>query len=130
FPFDRWRLVLPGGASLATVGAHRNGLPRFPFLRVAGRPIAGDPVRVIGFGPVLPGVPRWMATGQVLGVDQTNAGTELFGIDFTGRAQPGNSGSPVLNPQDQVIGMWTWHSLTDAHVAMAIGSSALRIPCL
>lgn len=130
FPFGQWRLTLSGGASLASVAAHRNGLPRFPFLRVTGRPTSGDPVHVIGFGPLLPGVPRWTATGQVLGVDQTTDGTEIFGIDFAGRAQPGNSGSPVLNPQGEVIGMWTWHSLTDAHVAMAIGSSALRIPCL
>ncbi len=130
FPFAQWRLTLPGGASLARVTAHRNGLPRFPFLTVAGRPISGDPVRVIGFGPFLPGVPRWTATGQVLGVDQTTDGTEIFGIDFAGRAQPGNSGSPVLDPQDQVIGMWTWHSLSDSNIAMAIGSSALRNPCL
>ena len=129
FPFEQWRLTIQGGASLARVTAHRNGLPRFPFLAVTGRPVSGDPVHVIGFGPVLPGVPRWTATGQVLGVDQTTDGTEIFGIDFDGWAQPGNSGSPVLNPRQEVIGMWTWHSLTDANIAMAIGSSALRTPC-
>jgi S1-C subfamily serine protease len=130
FPFAQWRLTLPGGVSLASVTAHRNGLPRFPFLTVAGRPVSGDQVHVIGFGPFLPSVPRWTATGQVLSVDQTMDGTEIFGIDFAGRAHPGNSGSPVLNPQQEVIGMWTWYSLTDMNIAMAIGTSALRIPCL
>ncbi len=130
FPFAQWRLTLPGGLSLARVTAHRNGLPRFPFLRVAGRPVSGDQVHVISFGSPLPGVPRWTATGQVLNVDQTTDGTEIFGIDFAGRAQPGNSGSPVLNPQQEVIGMWTWYSLTDANIAMAIGNSALRLPCV
>ena len=130
FPFAQWRLALPGGASLARVTAHRTGLPRFPFLRVAGRPVSGDQVHVISFGTPLSGVPRWTATGQVLNVDQTTDGTEIFGIDFAGRAQPGNSGSPVLNPQQEVIGMWTWYSLTDANIAMAIGNSALRLPCV
>jgi S1-C subfamily serine protease len=130
FPFEEWRLALPGGVSSARVTAHRHGLPRFPFLRVGGHPASGDQVHMIGFGQLLPGVPRWTATGQVLSVDQTGDGTEIFGIDFAGLAQPGNSGSPVLNPRDEVIGMWTWHSLTDSNVAMAIGNSALRIPCL
>ncbi len=130
FPFGEWRLALPGGLSLARVTAHRQGLPRFPFLRVGGHPVSGDQVHMIGFGQLLPGVPRWTATGQVLSVDQTTDGTEIFGIDFAGLAQPGNSGSPVLNPQEEVIGIWTWHSLTDANVAMAIGNTALRIPCL
>ena len=130
FPFGEWRLALQGAASLARVTAHRHGLPRFPFLRVGGHPVSGDQVHMIGFGQFLPGVPRWTATGQVLSVAQTSDGTEIFGIDFAGLAQPGNSGSPVLNPEDEVIGMWTWHSLTEANVGMAIGNSALRLPCL
>jgi Trypsin-like peptidase domain len=129
FPFKRWGLSLPGGQGLLTVTAHREGLPQFPVLTVAGRPNAGDQVRVIGFGHLFPGPPAWMATGQVLGIDHTTDGTEIFGVDFSGPVQPGNSGSPVLNPRDEVIGMWTWYSLTDANIGMAIGNSAFLTPC-
>jgi S1-C subfamily serine protease len=130
FPFAQWGLNLPSGQRLLTVTAHRASLPRFPTLTVAGRPSAGDQVRVIGFGHLFPGPPGWTATGQVLGIDHTADGTEIFGVDFSGPVQPGNSGSPVLNPQDQVIGMWTWYSLTDANIGMAIGNSAFLTPCL
>ncbi len=130
FPFARWRLLLPGGQRLLSVTAHRDGLPQFPFLPVSGRPSSGDQVRVIGFGHLFPGPPRWTATGQVLGIDHTIDGTEIFGVDFTGPMEPGNSGSPVLNPQDQVIGMWTWYSVTDANIGMAISNSAFHVPCL
>ncbi len=130
FPFAQWRLMLPTGERLLAVTAHHDALPRFPFLTIAGQPGSGDQIRVIGFGHLFPGPERWTATGQVLGIDRTPDGTEIFGIDFTGPAQPGNSGSPVLNPLDQVIGMWTWYSPSDTNIGMAISNSALRIPCL
>lgn len=130
FPFGQWRLVLPSGERLLLVTAHHNALPRFPFLTVAGQPSSGERIRVIGFGHLFPGPEQWSAIGQILGVDRTSDGTEIFGIDFTGPVQPGNSGSPVLNPLDQVIGMWTWYSRSDTNIGMAISSSALRLPCL
>lgn len=130
FPFARWLLMLPSGHRLLTVSAHRAALPRFRPLTIAGHPSSGEPVRVIGFGHFLPGPRRWTMTGQVLGIDQATDGTEIFGIDFNHPALPGNSGSPVLNPQDQVIGMWTWHSLSDANIGMAISNSAFLVPCL
>lgn len=130
FPFARWRLLAPSGQLVLQVAAHRAALPRFPSLTIAGRPTSGDQVRVIGFGHLFPGPPRWTATGQVLGVARTSDGTEIFGIDFTGPATLGNSGSPVLNFQDQVVGMWTWYSLSDANLGMAISNSAFMVPCL
>jgi hypothetical protein len=128
FPFARWQLMLPSGHRLLTVSAHRAALPRFRSLTIAGHPSSGDQVRVIGFGHFV-GPRRWTMTGQVLGIDQATDGTEIFGIDFSGPAMPGNSGSPVLNPQNQVIGMWAWHSLSDANIGMAISNSAFLVPC-
>lgn len=130
FPFARWGLNVSGSRRLLTVTAHRAGLPRFPVLTVAGHPSSGDQVRVIGFGHLFPGPPRWTATGQVLGIDHTVDGTEIFGVDFSGPVEPGNSGSPVLNPEDQVIGMWTWYSITDTGIGMAISNRAFLVPCL
>lgn len=130
FPFPRWRLALPSGHRLLQATAHRAALPRFPFLTIAGRPTSGDPVRVVGFGHIFPGPLPWTANGQVLGIDRTADGTEIFGIDVSGPASPGNSGSPVLNTRDEVVGMWTWLSLSDSNIGMAISNSALAVPCL
>jgi S1-C subfamily serine protease len=129
FPFAQWQLALSGGERLVNVRAHRAALPPFPSLTVAGRPSSGAPVRVIGFGHLPPAPQRSTTDGQVLGIDQTSDGTEIFGIDLRGPALPGNSGSPVLNPEDEVIGMWTWHSLSAANMAMAISNSAFLVPC-
>lgn len=129
FPFARWQLKLPSGQPLLMVSAHRGVLPRFRSLTIAGHPSSGDQVRVIGFGHLF-GPQRWTATGQVRGIARTSDGTEIFGIDFNGPALPGNSGSPVLNPDDQVVGMWAWHSLSDANLGMAISNSAFLVPCL
>jgi S1-C subfamily serine protease len=128
FPFPRWQLLLPNGHRLLTVSAHRAALPRFLHLTVAGRPSSGQQVRAIGFGHLF-GPQRQTMIGQVLEIGRAADGTEIFGIDFRDPTIPGNSGSPVLNPQNQVIGMWAWHSVNDANIGMAISNSAFLVPC-
>lgn len=120
---------LPDGQQLPLANAHRDAVPPFPTLRIGGRPGAGQTIRVIGYGHISPIPEKWIATGQIAKVEQANDGTGIFLIEFTSRPQPGNSGSPVLNGQDQVIGIWTWYSFSQSNLGTAQSNTALERPC-
>jgi V8-like Glu-specific endopeptidase len=129
FPFDRWEYAFPTGEHLTVATAHRGGLPDFPTLAVADRFVEGEHVPVIGYGHISPIASRWVATGSIDEAGQASDGTEVFQIRFTNPAQPGNSGSPVLNEHNHVIGLATWYSTIDAALGVAQGDSVLQNPC-
>lgn len=125
FPFDQ---LSNGGVPYAR--AHRGPLPAFPALSRGADPSVGDGVRVLGFGRVASPLPyEWSAQGTVSRLGRAPDGTPVFGIDFTQEAEPGHSGSPVLNVLDQVVGLYTWHRLSDPAQGTAISASALTPAC-
>lgn len=129
FSFYDLLLTLKTGEKLPFATAHQNALPEFPHLTLAPGPRAGEHIRVIGFGRISP-IPRiFVASGQIDRMGRAVDGTEIFSAQFTSRPQPGNSGSPVLNDRNQVIGILPWDSRTQSNVAVGISSSALQQPC-
>lgn len=110
---------------------HQGPMPRFAALRFGAAPAVGDPVRVLGFGfrsgAILPY--EWSATGKVGLLGQAQDGTAVFAIKFDHEAEPGHSGSPVLNPQGEVVGMFTWLRPGDRTVGVAISRTALDPAC-
>lgn len=112
------------------VSAHRGPLPEFPFLRLAA-PQEGDDVRTFGFGrrPTAPIPYPWSASGTVERIITFHDGTPGFQVRYANPAEPGHSGSPVLNARSEVIGMHNWHSRQDPHLGIAVGSAALDPAC-
>ncbi|HLW59547.1 MAG TPA: serine protease [bacterium] len=107
---------------------HQGALPAFPFLVIDGHP-QGD-VRVVGFGQIGAIPEKWTARGVVEKFFRARDGTETFGIEMdNGRAQPGDSGAPVLNGQNRVVGLWTWHDTTKSNMGYAQSNSVLRNFC-
>ena len=115
---DRWR-------------PHLGPMPKFPALRFGTSPAVGDAVRVLGFGfrrgTILPY--EWSATGTVGLLGQAKDGTPVFTIHFDRPAEPGHSGSPVLNLQSEVVGMFTWIRPEEPAVGAAISRAALDPAC-
>jgi hypothetical protein len=116
------------GQTIPLATAHLDTLPEFPFLTIGGAP--SGMVKVIGFGDISANPYKWSTTGQV---DRTYTerydGTAVFDIEFQNPAAPGNSGSPVLNDQNQVVGLWTWHYYDKPTKGTAQQSSVLKDPC-
>jgi hypothetical protein len=56
--------------------------------------------------------------------------TPIFSVALLSQAVPGNSGAPILNDRNLVVGVWTWYTLRNASAGVAIGSSALSPVCL
>ena len=126
FPFDQLEY---GGTQYAV--AHHGSLPAFPALTLAAGPSVGDDVRVLGFGYLreAPVPYEWSATGTVSSTGELRDGTQAFDVTMTREAEPGHSGSPVLNTSDQVVGLWNWGSRSDPKKGVAIGSPALDPAC-
>jgi len=124
-PFkERGREISGTWSVIAT--AHTGPNPDFPFLKIGGNPHGH--VRVIGFGDISPIMYKWTAKGQVDEFFHEH-GTDMFTIKFTNPPQAGNSGSPVLDDQDQVVGLLTWQSAVHQYLAIAQAPSAFRNPC-
>lgn len=125
FPFDELEY---GGIAYAR--AHQGPLPAFPVLALGTDPRVGDPVRVLGFGRNESPLPyEWSAEGSVSYLRGTPDGTPVFGISFAREAEPGHSGSPVLDSEDRVVGIYTWNSMSDRTRGTAISRSALEPAC-
>ncbi len=117
----------------STYYAHVGGLPSFPSLTLRGDPAPGESIRVIGYGylPFKGAVvgERWASAGTVSEVGVAPDGTPVFRVESLNRPRPGNSGSPVLDGQDRVVGMWTWNEVASMAFGSAISSSALNPAC-
>lgn len=88
-------------------------------------------MRVLGFGRLkdAPIPYEWSATGTVSDTRALRDGTKVFEVTMTRGAEPGHSGSPVLNMSDQVVGLWNWGSHSDPKKGTAISSAALDPVC-
>ncbi len=128
-PFRRLFYKTPSGEEVTLATAHRGPLGPFPFLAIGIGPALNQAVRVIGFGHISPIPGEWTATGQVARIRQAGDGTPVFDVAFEGRPQPGNSGSPVLNARNQVVGVWTWQFSASSNSGTAQGAEVLRRPC-
>lgn len=114
------------GAPGSVWTAHRQALPKFAPLPLAERgPQPGMAVRMPGY---VASVPRSsVSSGTVGRLRVAKDGTTLFEVRTQGHRA--SSGSPVLGPNDQVVGMWSWDNLTDDTLGMAEGVDALHRPC-
>jgi V8-like Glu-specific endopeptidase len=110
--------------------AHRGPLPKFNALEFGPEPRAGDPVEIIGFGSVPQAAPyEWSAEGEVGQLGRLTDGTPGFTINFALQpAAPGHSGSPVLNPAGQVVGLLDWGA-DGTPIGTAISNSVLQPAC-
>lgn len=126
---DTYSYKLQTGEDITIATAHKGLLPKFAFLQLGLHAGLGDRVRVIGFGHISPLPEQWVARGQVSEMWRAWDGTEVFDVAFTGRPQAGNSGSPVLNGQNKVVGIWTWHSEAESNMGTAQSNSVLQNPC-
>ena len=120
FPFDVARLKVAGAESL-------------PSMRLSpGFPNVGMRVRTKGF----PGASRawppvlYAAQGRIAEVDMTD---QTFQVDIeSGFALGGSSGSPVIGPDNTVVGIHfasTTEGRTSADVTFAISVQAVRSGC-
>ncbi len=110
---------------------HRGPLPRFQALTVGDPPRVGDKVRIVGYGfqSILIHAQQWTADGTVASLGRLTDGTPAFLIESTLRPQKGNSGSPVLNEDDHVVGLWTWTIISHADLSLAQANPAFEHPC-
>jgi V8-like Glu-specific endopeptidase len=129
FAFSDWFFPLKTGEKLTLATAHRDAVPAFRYLTLAAGPVQGDHIRVIGYGHISPLPRMFVADGHIAQLDRAWDGTDIFSALFTSRPQPGNSGSPILNDHNEVVGIVPWTSLSQSNEAMGISSSALQRPC-
>ncbi len=124
-PFDD--LEYKGAAAAAV---HRGPLPQFPALNLSTDIEIGDAIRILGFGHQKSGfMPyEWSGRGAVTLLAPAKDGTPLIVFTFDRSAQPGHSGSPVLNAKDQVVGIYNWANRSRTE-GTAIASSELLHPC-
>jgi len=115
-----------------TYVAHRGPVPRFAALPLGHAPAVGEVVRIVGYGesetPEVADV-QWTTTGMVSDISTAQDGTPVFGVESQHRPRPGNSGSPVLDDQGYVIGMYTWNVAESATAGLAIAGPALARAC-
>ncbi len=129
FQFTRWG---SGGEDGPRFTAHLGALPLFPSLVFGPDPAPGEPIRVVGYGFVPIGGSfgeRWTAFGTVSEIGTAPDGTPVFRVSSDRRPRPGNSGSPVLDGQGHVVGMWTWNEAASLAFGAGISSSALTPAC-
>ena len=126
--FSQWSYRTKDGQVIPIATAHRGDLPPFPFLTIGGHPLGH--VRVVGFGGISPIPYVWTAEGHVERSWNSRVdGTPLFDITSQNPAVPGDSGAPVLNDQNQVVGLWAWRDHNTRSNGTAQDNSVLLNPC-
>lgn len=128
-PFGQWVIRVPSGDPLVVARRHEGPLPAFTALPLAGMPRSGEVIRVMGFGDISAIPRRWSTEGTVWDHETGDDGVRIFSMRFTLPPLPGNSGSPVLNRQGQVVGLMTWYNSIVRTEAWAIAGPELRNPC-
>jgi len=127
-PYALWG-ILGGGGTTIIARAHQGPLPTFPVLTFAADPQERGQIRVIGFGRAAKAEEKTVATGTITLTAVAKDGTPVFEIQSSDRPERGSSGSPVLNDQDRVVGMYTWNDTSNAAAGIAISSAALTRAC-
>ncbi len=126
---DELILTPKNGPTLTWAKAHKDVLPTFPYLTIASPAASYSHVRVIGFGVIGPIPERWASEGRVGSEWAARDGTSLFDVESTNPAQPGDSGAPVLNDRNEVVGIWAWHSLNQPTRGTFEGNASFQKPC-
>jgi S1-C subfamily serine protease len=124
---DTLYFLLKDGSRLEWAKAHVDALPEFPFLAISER--LEQHVKVIGFGTISALPLKWTTEGELARTYRGRDGTLLFDVTFRVPPQPGNSGSPVLNDKNEVIGMWAWSSYNEPTKGTGESSAVLMNPC-
>ena len=119
--------MLRSGDRLPWAQAHTDPAPTFPFLTI-GEDL-GAHVRIIGYGAISALPYKWTAEGESRETWTTQDGTPVFDVISQNPAGPGDSGAPVLNDKNEVVGMWAWHSSLRRDTGTAQRSSVLAHPC-
>jgi S1-C subfamily serine protease len=126
--FAQWG-ILPGGGGRILARAHIGALPLFPVLILADAPQSQGQIRVIGYGRIAQPTVKVVAAGTVTRTAIAKDGTPVFEIQADDRPERGSSGSPVLDDQNHVVGMYTWNDLENTATGIAISSAALSPAC-
>ncbi|HKV45555.1 MAG TPA: serine protease [bacterium] len=127
--FRWWRIVEPGDAPQVIATPHLGDLPRFPALALGDGPQEHGQIRVVGYGKSTEATEQTVAAGTVTRTANAQDGTPVFEIESPARPERGSSGSPVLDDQDRVVGMYTWNEIASDTVGIAISSQALATGC-
>jgi hypothetical protein len=115
-----------GHAKSGTVyTTHHGALPLFHSLELATGTPSGR-VHSFGYGKVSAFIRLHRSEGTVSSTGSLSDGTPYFGLEMTQPAQPGDSGSPVLDDHDRVVGILTWGDYSDGRLRLAQGAVALQ----
>ena len=129
-----WLIAAPGaespdGQPKFEVAPHTGSLQYFPFFTLGGGPEERGQVRVVGYGRISKATEKIVTTGIITKMATAKDGTPVFEIESSDRPERGSSGSPVLNEQDRVVGMYTWNEPKSDVGGLAISSAAFTTPC-
>jgi hypothetical protein len=126
--FAAWG-ILPGGPAHILARAHTGPLPEFPVLPLGDAPQEQGQIRVIGYGRSAQPTEKTVSSGTVTRTALARDGTPVFEIHAETRPDRGSSGSPVLDDQNRVVGIYTWNDVEDNLIGIAISSAALSHAC-
>jgi hypothetical protein len=126
--FAQWG-ILPAGGARVLARAHIGPLPVFPVLALADAPREQGQIRVIGYNRSSLPTEKMVTPGTVTRTALAKDGTPVFEIQSDERPERGSSGSPVLDDQNRVVGMYTWNEIHDAATGLAISGAALSRAC-
>ena len=121
-PNDTWSWV--HGDPDLTSAFHRGDLPMFHALTIA-KSTAWGRVHEVGYGRISAFPRLHRSEGNVTKTGDLSDGTPVFLMDMTQPSQVGDSGSPILDGKDQVVGIFTWEVLGSSNRRIAQGASAL-----
>jgi V8-like Glu-specific endopeptidase len=129
FPFAAWGERIAGTFSVLA-RRHEGPLPTFPSLALGPAPREGEAITVTGYSRLGPIPELYTLSGQVSHSDTLRTdGTPVFTMTFTSPPRPGGSGSPVLDAQGRVIGIFTWYGEYRPDLTTAQSASALAPAC-
>jgi S1-C subfamily serine protease len=129
FPFKTWGINIAETFNVLAQ-RHEGPLPTFPSLALSTAVHEGQPITVVGYSHLGPIPELYTLSGQVDRINTLRTdGTPVFTMTFTSPPRPGGSGSPVLDAQGRVIGIFTWYGMYRSDVTTAQSASALTPAC-
>jgi V8-like Glu-specific endopeptidase len=129
FPFSAWGEHI-GKVFNVLARRHEGSLPTFPSLALGHERGAGEAIIVPGYSALGPIPELYTLSGHVDRTDTLRTdGTPVFTMEFTSPPRPGGSGSPVLDAQGRVVGIFTWSGQSRSDVTIAQSVRALAPAC-